>query len=673
VGFHERQEKNGGLAFRSRLVLTLFVLEPDLLLRHILLCQGPWNVDLRTPPGPEGSNGSLLCVCRGHPGFSVYCSHMSYQVIARKYRPQRFSDVVGQEHVTQTLSHAIEQKRIAHAYLFCGPRGTGKTTIARIFAKCLNCTEGPKVDFDDNDPRCREIAEGRSLDVLEIDGASNNGVEQVRELRETCKYAPASSRFKIYIIDEVHMLSTAAFNALLKTLEEPPEHVKFLFATTDPEKVLPTILSRCQRFDLRRIPTDLIARHLTAIAQQEKVQIEPAALFAIARGAEGAMRDAESTLDQLISFCGDTIQENDVLSMFGLTAQSQLLELSQAVLSGQVESALGLLHDLAKNGKDLGRLVSDLLNHFRNLLIYQVSNGDLRMLEVSESEAAALTEQSKLSDSHGLTRIMEVFTEAEMRLRDASSKKILVEVTLLKAIEARNSMSLDAVLQQLRQLREGRGTEVVSIPAPTPSAPPKTEPKPFRAETVSQKRMVEASQPALREAPPLVQSAVEGLSLVELWRNLVEAVGRTSGFTRSYLLEAHPVSLAKGILTIGFDPEFEEHIVLVDVARNHTLLQTKLAELGHLNVQIKFVKAPAPAGWQHPAEPAPAPTPAHVARPVAAAATPSLQAPGPAAVSQSPAREKPAPIAFNKDDFKNDPLIQKALEIFKGQIVEVRV
>jgi DNA polymerase III subunit gamma/tau len=674
VGFHERQREKRGLAFRSRLVLTLFVLEPDLLLRHILLCQGPWNVDLRTPPGPEGSNGSLLCVCRGHPGFfQFYSSHMSYQVIARKYRPQRFSDVVGQEHVTQTLSHAIEQKRIAHAYLFCGPRGTGKTTIARIFAKCLNCTEGPKVDFDDNDPRCREIAEGRSLDVLEIDGASNNGVEQVRELRETCKYAPASSRFKIYIIDEVHMLSTAAFNALLKTLEEPPEHVKFLFATTDPEKVLPTILSRCQRFDLRRIPTDLIARHLTAIAQQEKVQIEPAALFAIARGAEGAMRDAESTLDQLISFCGDTIQENDVLSMFGLTAQSQLLELSQAVLSGQVESALGLLHDLAKNGKDLGRLVSDLLNHFRNLLIYQVSNGDLRMLEVSESEAAALTEQSKLSDSHGLTRIMEVFTEAEMRLRDASSKKILVEVTLLKAIEARNSMSLDAVLQQLRQLREGRGTEVVSIPAPTPSAPPKTEPKPFRAETVSQKRMVEASQPALREAPPLVQSAVEGLSLVELWRNLVEAVGRTSGFTRSYLLEAHPVSLAKGILTIGFDPEFEEHIALVDVARNHTLLQTKLAELGHLNVQIKFVKAQAPAGWQHPAEPAPAPTPAQVARPVAATATPSLQAPGPAAVSQSPAREKPAPIAFNKDDFKNDPLIQKALEIFKGQIVEVRV
>ncbi len=411
---------------------------------------------------------------------------MSYQVIARKYRPQRFSDVVGQEHVTRTLSQAITQSRIAHAYLFCGPRGTGKTTVARIFAKCLNATGGPKVDFQDDDPRCREITEGRSLDVLEIDGASNNGVEQVRELRETCRYAPAGSKFKIYIIDEVHMLSAAAFNALLKTLEEPPEHVKFLFATTDPEKVLPTILSRCQRFDLRQIPTKLISDHLSYIAGQEKVEVSPTALYAIARGAEGGMRDAESTLDQLISFCGSKIEEADVLSMFGLTAQRQLLELSGSILTGDVESGLRQLGQLTGSGKDLGRLIADLLNHFRNLLIYKVSRGDLGMLEISEAEAGALAEQSTLASSEGLTRILEVLGDTEMRLRDAASRKILVEIAIFKASEARNAQSIDSLLKQLQALKQGGNISAPTTPsaplrsvAPAPIAPP----TPARAST----------------------------------------------------------------------------------------------------------------------------------------------------------------------------------------------
>ncbi len=597
---------------------------------------------------------------------------MSYQVIARKYRPQRFGDVVGQEHVTQTLTHAIEQKRIAHAYIFCGPRGTGKTTIARIFAKCLNCTDGPRVDFSDDDPKPQEIAEGRSLDVLEIDGASNNGVEQVRELRETCKYAPASSRFKIYIIDEVHMLSTAAFNALLKTLEEPPAHVKFMFATTDPEKVLPTILSRCQRFDLRRIPAALIAKHLAEIAKKEKVKIDAAALYAVARGAEGAMRDAESALDQLISFCGDKIEETDVLSMFGLTAQGQVIELARAVLAGEVETALRHLNELANNGKDLGRLLSDLLNHFRNLLIYQVSKGDLKLLEASEAEAAALAEQAKSATSAGLTRIMDVLAGAELRLRDAPSKKTLVEVTLLKAMEARNAVSVDALLKQLQNLKGGKaGSEVVSIPMPSPA--PSVSPAPFRAQATSAAGQ-EAAAPVpvaeLREtgsaSAPVFPAAERGLDA--LWASLVEAVGRVSPFTRTYLLEAHAVSFQKNVFVIGFDPEFEDHLALVDNARNHTLLQTKLSELGHPDAQIKFVKAEDPSR-KEAAAPAPEPA-ATVAAPV-----PKPNPPAPVArpAAKAPAvKEKPAPVAFNKEDFKNDPLIQKALEMFKGQIVEVR-
>ncbi len=581
---------------------------------------------------------------------------MSYQVIARKYRPQRFAEVVGQEHVTQTLTNAVEQKRIAHAYLFCGPRGTGKTTIARIFAKCLNCEGGPKINFSEKDPRCIEITEGRSLDVLEIDGASNNGVEQVRELRETCKYAPANSSFKIYIIDEVHMLSTAAFNALLKTLEEPPAHVKFMFATTDPEKVLPTILSRCQRFDLRRIPAALIVKHLTHIAKLEKVKIDEPALYAIARGADGGMRDAESTLDQLISFCGDKIEEADVLSMFGLAAQSQILGLSKAVLAGEIQVALGLLNELAQNGKDLGRLLADLLNHFRNLLIFQVSRGDLNLLESSEAEVATLKEQSALANTESLTRILETLTDSELRLRDATSKRILLEVTMLKAIEARNALSLDLVLKQLNQLR-GQGGD--GTPAATkrsesgsPTNSPAAAPAAKRAAKTHVVHQEITAPAALAEAPPVSSD------LTELWAKLVEAVGRASPFTRSYLVDANPVSFEKNILTIGFDLEFEDHLGLVDNARNHTLIQTKLAELGHANAQIKFVKIEASSGR--------APQPIRVA-----SATPIASAKS-AAPAAPTTREKSAAISFNKSDFKDDPLIQKALEIFKGQIVEVR-
>jgi DNA polymerase III subunit gamma/tau len=594
---------------------------------------------------------------------------MSYQVIARKYRPQRFADVVGQEHVTDTLANAIKQNRIAHAYLFCGPRGTGKTTIARIFAKCLNCTGGPKVDFDDNDDRVKEITDGRAMDVMEIDGASNNGVEQVRELRETCQYVPANGKFKIYIIDEVHMLSTAAFNALLKTLEEPPAHVKFMFATTDPEKVLATILSRCQRFDLRRIPTALIVKHLADIAKKENVIVAEAALYAIARGADGGMRDAESTLDQLISFCGDKIEEPDVLSMFGLAAQGQILELSRAVLAGEIHTALHQLNDLSQKGKDLGRLLSDLLNHFRNLILFQVSSGDLSLMEVSETEAEMLQQQSTLATTDALTRILEVLADAELRLRDAASKKILLEVTLLRAIEARSAVSIDSVLKQLQAMRgqggTGAGNPAGAAPSPIQKSAPEVAAAPAASAAVAATPVPPApvaTKSAMTSAPT-AEVSLTGEALELLWTQVMEGVARVSRFAANYLISAHPVSFGKGVLTIGFDPEFSDQVGLVDNSKNHAIIQTKLSELGHPHSQVKFVVAEAPEGRSRPALPT---------APPAGPAKPTGATPGKSAAAPAKGKSPTPPGPFDPEEFKNDPLIQKALEIFKGQIVEVR-
>lgn len=585
---------------------------------------------------------------------------MSYQVLARKYRPQRFDDVVGQDHVTRTLANAIKSGRIAHAYLFTGPRGTGKTTLARIFAKCLNATEGPRVDFTENDPRTVEIAEGRSLDVLEIDGASNNGVEQVRELRETCRFAPASSKFKIYIIDEVHMLTAAAFNALLKTLEEPPAHVKFLFATTDPEKMLATILSRCQRFDLRRIPIPLIVSHLDSIAKKEGVKIDAAALHAIARGADGGMRDAESTLDQLISFCGDTIVENDVLSMFGLTAQSQLLALADAILASDGTTAIRELNQLATGGKDLGRLLTDLLHHFRNLMLYLIAGGKADQIEASEAEVQAISQQAEGLEIDQVRRIMETLADCEWRLRDAASKKIVIEIALLKAIEARNAISLDAVLKQLNALRTGDDVQL-SAHAPKSTARPAAANRPAQAAKLMEEHAppeppVRSAAPAAAREETLASAAPASADIEGIWHQLVIAAGQASPFVKTYLLEAHPVSFDAKLFTIGFDPEFSDHIGLVDNSKNHDLLTRKLAEIGHHGVRFKFIEAEAPVGRKR--------------RTPEEASLDSMEG-----TADGNNAEKLAPVpepAFDPNTFKDDPLIKKALEIFKGQIVNVR-
>ncbi len=366
----------------------------------------------------------------------------SYQVIARKWRPQTFADVVGQDHVVRTLRNAIARGRIAHAYLLVGPRGTGKTSLARIFAKALNCTGGPKADFDPADPACAAIAAGAHLDVIEIDGASNNGIDQVRDLRDTVQYAPAQGRFKIYIIDEVHMLSTQAFNALLKTLEEPPAHVKFVFATTDPQKVLPTIISRCQRFDLKPIPSPLIISRLQKIAAEEKIAVTDTALACIARLADGGMRDAQSILDQMISFCGAEITEPDVLDVYGLVAADKIAALAAALAAGDHRKMVALVDDCDAAGRDLVRLLGDLQNRARDALLDAIAQG---------GRSAALGTPLTTEE---ITRMLDALREGEGGVRLGLSEKINFEVVLLKAVEASRARAIDSLIKELTALAD---------------------------------------------------------------------------------------------------------------------------------------------------------------------------------------------------------------------------
>ena len=398
---------------------------------------------------------------------------MAYEVLARKWRPKQFEDVVGQDHVTRTLKNAIESGRIAHAYLFVGPRGIGKTTLARIFAKALSCEKGPTPTPCDACDLCREIATGNSFDVLEIDGASNNGVDQVRDLREQAQFAPVRGKFKIFIIDEVHMLSQGAFNALLKILEEPPPHVKFIFATTEGDRLLPTIISRCQRFDLRRISTPLIVQRLRHICDVEHITIDDDALLAVARGADGGMRDALSALDQLISFKGDTLAEEDVLAVFGLVSRKSLEALAGHILKGEMAEMLTLVDAFEGAGKDLRRLTVELLGHFRNLMVYQALGGESGALEATPEQLRVLQAQSALAEPARVLRVAEELVETEERLRRTLSVRTQLETALIRCGRAATAVTLEQVLRRLNALRQSEPAGAPSAAAGTPAAAPR--------------------------------------------------------------------------------------------------------------------------------------------------------------------------------------------------------
>ena len=653
----------------------------------------------------------------------MIASVSDYQVFARKYRPLTFGDVLGQDHVVQTLRNAIEQDRLAHAYLFVGPRGTGKTSTARILAKALNCTDGPKVDFDPHEDICKEIAEGNSLDVLEIDGASNNGVDQVRELRETVSFAPARGKFKIYYIDEVHMLTTQAFNALLKTLEEPPAHVKFIFATTEPNKILPTILSRCQRFDLRRIPAGIIASHLHHIAKEEGIEIDEAAAFAIAKGADGGMRDAQSMLDQLVAFCGNKITEAEVLDIFGFNSMEAVADFAGVLLSQDNGAALATIESQSESGKDLSKLLGDLITHFRHLLVAKVSPG-AEASDVSPEIAALLKTQSESVSTERLLSVIDSLAETDGRMKWASNKRLHLEIGIIKAVQLLGETNLSDVIALLSGAADAAGG---SGPAPTPAAgsvaparaaaPAATAPPPAAAPAASTPAAA-AAQPAPTQstpapAPTPAQAAptptpaaapaqsspppaaaptgvtANTLTGAELWQAAVAHCLTVRPLLDMWIRDSAFISDENGEVTVGFPPSkgvsrdsLERHRAFLDET-----LKTLSGERKRLNLSLsKDVAVAPPAVIPDAPEPAPAtasPEPAAVATPPAPEAAPPFAAdnvPGPkkkqkpekpVAAKQTPAAATDDEAAAEEDDpFHNDPLIRSALDEFEATIVK---
>ena len=443
-----------------------------------------------------------------------------YLVTARKYRPQRFSEIVAQQHVTETLQNAIRLDRLAHAYLFSGPRGVGKTTAARILAKAINCTT-PIDERELGEPcrqceSCKTFEESRSLSILEIDAASNNRVEDIRELRETIQIPPQGSKKKVYIIDEVHMLSNAAFNALLKTLEEPPPHALFIFATTEPNKVLPTILSRCQRFDFRRIAVPEIILHLQEICKQENIQADEASLMLIAHKGDGALRDSLSAFDQAVSLCGTNLTYDELAKAFGVVGVDLFFDVTNYVREGNSASLLLLVDQILSQGYDLQEFLVGLSNHLRNLLV-AATMPDTSLIEAAETVKRRYAEAGSHYNEADLLRLLMILAEGEQQLRISVQPRLQMELTLLKMAAMAHAVDLRAALKKLddleKQISEHEDVQVDTIPQATP-APAEENERPQKPEAVGD------SLPEVNITPPAVESresepAEESEELVE--------------------------------------------------------------------------------------------------------------------------------------------------------------
>ncbi len=572
----------------------------------------------------------------------------SYLVLARKWRPQAFEEVVGQRHITQTLQNAISQKRVAHAFLFTGARGVGKTSTARILAKALNCETGPQINPCNHCTTCQEITNGASMDVIEIDGASNRGIDEIRELKENVRYTPAKSRYKIYIIDEVHMLTREAFNALLKTLEEPPPHIIFIFATTEPHKIPATILSRCQRYDFKRIPLREVMESLKRIVEEEKIQISQRGLLSIAQESEGSLRDAQSLLDQVIAYAGKNIRDEDIGEVLGLIDRKILNDTIEAIASKDVERGMEIIETVYHFGYDLQHFCRELLQYLRNLILIKVSQHPEGLMELTEEELEIFKKQAEKFQFDQLNHLFSLLLKGEQEIAQSTFPRTMLEMTLIRMATLQPILSVDEMMKKLEALENKEppkgGKEKKNSPAMGKVAhstdserdKEKGEASPKSPEETSERKIFGKredfeKEEEFSETPPKIWE--------EKWKELVDFTRARNPILGSFLALGNLVHLSDEKVEIGFDKDSFHYERMLEREN-----RTQLESICHEYLQKKT-------------------------KVVISALNQEVGSKGRVVLNRGEATRNELERRSEKGETEN-PVIQEALRLFNGKIVE---
>lgn len=507
-----------------------------------------------------------------------------YQALYRRFRPKTFEEVLGQEHITTTLKNQIINNNIGHAYIFSGTRGTGKTSTAKIFARAVNCTESKDGNPCNTCEMCQGILEESIMDVIEMDAASNTGVDDVREIRDKVKYPPSKGRFKVYIIDEVHMLSKGAFNALLKTLEEPPSHLIFILATTEVEKLPQTILSRCQRFDFKRLTTKTIVYHLNNVCNDVGLKAEEEALNLIARNSDGAMRDALSLLDQCISFSEGTLTYEETLSILGIANEDLIFNLVDHIAGKDLDSALHLLDEIIQNGKDINQLIKDLILHFRNLMIGKTSEDPLDIIDAEKDTIERYVNQSKNMSIQYIINGLQVLNEGENRAKWSTQPRIILEMIIVKLIELEQQLTLLERIERIEKIIENGNIKV--------------SPKNEVVNTVREKPNKKAEKKVVKEKPkeeksdPIIVDDGKEISfgfIKSEWSKVLQNVKKQRVAIQAFLIEGKLVNYENRILTIGFGDGFGIHKQAISKKENKEFVEQVVSSYFNKNIRINFI------------------------------------------------------------------------------------